>query len=212
MSDKIKHIYNGVPEQLANKVLWVERKFRINELSHQPGGFDIIIEYFSGNVFAYDWIKKPGFYTGKILENEAKQNELDYDYQDEKIVLAASKRFIKSAYCKYYDNKNKAQSVPFEKVWDATTSCISVVEALMNFENDLSKRFMHKKYEGSKTSFYDIALAYENQDDEYLASKYYKEALTFYQDRIKQGFTNKELLDTIRDVKAKIRDLNDLPF
>ncbi|GAA4507269.1 hypothetical protein GCM10023172_37620 [Hymenobacter ginsengisoli] len=203
MNDGIKKIYLGLPEHIASKALWIERQFRVNELSYQPGGHDIVIEYNSGNVFVYDWIKRPSYYISKVLANEAREADMDFDFQDDTTILEVSKKLIKSAYCKYYSRQEESQDIFFEKVWDVTTASISVVEALKKYENEVSyhlsnshsesqhssqeeeeriRIFLNRHYSESETPYHDIALMYENEyKNSNKALKYYKKALAFHE-------------------------------
>lgn len=207
MSDSIKKIYLGLPEHIASKVLWVERKFRINELSHQPGGYDIVIEYHSGNVFAYDWIKKPSHYAGKILANEALEAGMEFNYGDGgKSFEAASKKFIRSAYCKYYDKEGESEGIPFDMVWDVDNSWGSLVDSVSHFENDISKKFIYKSYPKNETPYYDIALIYNALDNDYMEKEYLYKARSFYEQVMKTEPTSM-LADKIRNITKRIREI-----
>ena len=63
----IKSIYEGLPKELAEKVLRVNDEFRTNPLSLKPGGVDIVVEYTTGDVLLYDKIKYPDRYVKRIL-------------------------------------------------------------------------------------------------------------------------------------------------
>ena len=135
MGTTIKRIYTGLPEYLINEVLWVERNYRINELSHQPGGFDVVIEYKSGNVLGYDWIKRPPQYIDKIIKNDALQNGItDFESFDESQQLLLAKRLINAAYARKYANEEDFNNVAFQQVWDSSSSEITLTESLAKFE------------------------------------------------------------------------------
>ena len=135
MGTTIKRIYTGLPEYLINEVLWVERNYRINELSHQPGGFDVVIEYKSGNVLGYDWIKRPPQYIDKIIKNDALQNGItDFESFDESQQLLLAKRLINAAYARKYANEEDFNNVVFQQVWDSSSSEITLTESLAKFE------------------------------------------------------------------------------
>lgn len=65
---RIKNVYNGIPGALVDEIMWVQRKYRTNRLSHIEGGSDVVVEYHEGDVFGYDWIKRPSEYIKSIWE------------------------------------------------------------------------------------------------------------------------------------------------
>jgi hypothetical protein len=64
---KIKTIYTGVPDDIIEKIIWVDDRYRTNMLSLVPGGQDIIVEYWNGQIFGYDKVKIPPRYIEAIL-------------------------------------------------------------------------------------------------------------------------------------------------
>lgn len=60
------YIITDIPKHMEQKLFYVNRDFRTNPLSHEPGGFDVIVELWSGCVYHYDWVKFPGRYVEKI--------------------------------------------------------------------------------------------------------------------------------------------------
>lgn len=136
MGTAIKRIYTGLPEHLIKEVLWVERSYRINELSHQPGGFDVVIEYKSGNVLGYDWIKRPSHYIEKILRTDYIQEEKEFNElsDDEQNVLSI--KYIRAAYARNYKDKKNYDSAVFKQVWNSSTPSTTIVKALFAFEED----------------------------------------------------------------------------
>ena len=43
-------------------------QYRINDLSHKPGGVTVIVELNTGQVLEYDNIKHPGAYINKTIK------------------------------------------------------------------------------------------------------------------------------------------------
>ncbi|MCI1187667.1 hypothetical protein MON38_09560 [Hymenobacter sp. DH14] len=136
MGTTIKRIYTGLPEHLVKEVLWVERNYRINELSHQPGGFDIVIEYKSGNVLGYDWIKRPSHYIEKILQTEYIQEEKGFHQLTDDEQNALALKYIRAAYARNYKDKKNYDSAVFKQVWNSSMSFNTIVKALCAFEED----------------------------------------------------------------------------
>ena len=68
----LSRVYIGLPRHLDDIVLWVDRQYRTNFLSHIPGGYDVVVEYHDGRALGYDWIKYPWAYIrtffGGIIE------------------------------------------------------------------------------------------------------------------------------------------------
>lgn len=48
--------------------LRVADKFRTNDLSLQPGGYEVTVVYQNGKRFVYDKVKKPGMYIKSISD------------------------------------------------------------------------------------------------------------------------------------------------
>jgi hypothetical protein len=53
-----------------NEILWVRDKYRTNPLSLKNGGSNIIVEYYSNEIFGYSNIKLPSAYIKKIFMKE----------------------------------------------------------------------------------------------------------------------------------------------
>ena len=49
----IKDVYDGLPEDLVNKLFWVKKKYQTNLLSHMSGGSDVVIEYLNEEVLGW---------------------------------------------------------------------------------------------------------------------------------------------------------------
>ncbi len=77
-----ERVYIGLPLRLAHVVLWVDRTYRTNPLSHIPGGYDVVVEYHDGRALGYDWIKMPWAYIrtffGGIIEYGPDESDPDY--------------------------------------------------------------------------------------------------------------------------------------
>lgn len=116
-NEEIEHVYIGLPEHLVNCVFWVKREARTNILSHEPGGSDVVIEYYNGHARGYDWIKKPSVYIGTFFSGE-----------------------ILSVYARTYNDEEYSTAV-FEEVWNAETSSEEMLfEALKKFDRPDKKR------------------------------------------------------------------------
>lgn len=110
---KINRVYIGIPSQLKSLVFWVAREFRINDLSFQNGGADIIIEYSNGKVFGYDWIKYPGRYVKKVFE----KGFLNDQYSSE---IEAIKENVLRIFARKYE-ADKYETETFIEVWNNKT-------------------------------------------------------------------------------------------
>lgn len=151
MPGEIKRIYIGLPHQLVSKVLWVERRFRTNSLSHQPGGYDVVIEFKSKNVLGYDWIKKPSSYVDKVLSKEAvKSGQKNYADLHDETQLIVAKELIKKMYARNYENDSEYETSEFKEVWDSEEATLTPRKALEKLEDEL----LHNKSQ----ALYDEAL------------------------------------------------------
>lgn len=140
MSDRIKRIYIGLPKGVINKILWVERKFRTNALSHQPGGYDVVIEFHSENVFGYDWIKSPSRYIDTVLSHEAVNiGQENYAALDSSEQITIAKELINKMYARSYANKEEYAINSFQEVWNSFDAILSPKEALEQLETNYSK-------------------------------------------------------------------------
>lgn len=106
----IHRIYIGLPDHLVRKVHWVERKFRTNPKSYQPGGSDVIIEWHNGRIIGYDWIKYPSLYVKKIFKKELGISEV--------INLSTVKDEIASVFARKYKDEGEYSTSSFEEVWN----------------------------------------------------------------------------------------------
>lgn len=118
MNDDIKNVYIGLPEDLREKVLWVDRQHRKNPLSFIPGGYDVVVEYLYDKVLGYDWIKYPTRYIDTFFPNSDSK-----DYSEIIRIFARS----------YQDQD--FEIVKFEEIWNVNTSKESPRIALERFFN-----------------------------------------------------------------------------
>jgi len=69
--------------------LKVEDKYRTNELSLKPGGYEVTVIHSTGKVFVYDKIKKPGYYIKSISSQDKGHGEIVEILLDGKSVWTA---------------------------------------------------------------------------------------------------------------------------
>lgn len=132
---KIKRIYIGVPEELRSKVFWVERGYRVNELSFVLGGSDIIVEYQSGKVYGYDWVKYPGRYLNAVFERDFFKGVKDEDR------LAELRKHVRRIFIRKYDGLT-IHSEGFSEVWNESSSRALPFELLDKFTPDTYEEFL----------------------------------------------------------------------
>lgn len=106
----ISRIYIGLPDHLAGRVHWVERRFRTNRKSHMPGGSDIIIEWRDDRIVGYDWIKDPSLYVEKIF-----MKKLD---TTKAIELASIRCEVISVFARQYKSEEEYFTSSFREVWN----------------------------------------------------------------------------------------------
>lgn len=131
MDNRIKTIYIGLPEHLQQRVYRVERMFRKNELSHTPGGSDVVVEYHSGKVFLYDWIKYPSEYIMTIFSDNFFEDETAFRLCDRECQLEIARREISTIHARKYSAEHRNET-PFKKAWDFRAEVLPW-EALIDF-------------------------------------------------------------------------------
>jgi hypothetical protein len=139
----IKKVYLGLPSHLASKVFWVNREYRLNNLSHIPGGADVIVEYHDESVLGYDWIKMPSKYIKTFWYEHYIEIFPDFDEWNEKQQLAEIKKKVKSIYARKY-SESDFETVPFQEVWNFKNSentpwnALEMVDTNSKSKNDSS--------------------------------------------------------------------------
>ena len=116
----IKEIYIGLPDKLVDKVYWVEQKFRTNPLSKVPGGEDIVVEFNTGEVLAYNNIKYPSDYIKNIVTKRLKISSDSFNRYSIEDRIKVYKNHIISIYTRYvsFDETGTQINNEFIKKWD----------------------------------------------------------------------------------------------
>lgn len=142
--DEIKKIYLGLPQDMRTRVFWVGRKYRTNLLSHQPGGGDIIVEYHSGKVFGYDWIKYPSRYVSNIFIKQFKKANENFETFKENIQLGIIKKEVSRLFARVYE-EDEFETVNFEEVWNSEIDEKLPWDKLKEFEDIKYKERVEKQ-------------------------------------------------------------------
>ncbi|GEO08324.1 hypothetical protein [Segetibacter aerophilus] len=125
---EIKNVYLGLPFDFVEKVYWIDDEFRTNALSHEEGGFDIVVEYHTGEIFGYNRVKIPAKYVEAIFY--AKFLKL------KQLPTPAKHDFLKSKVSKIFARKHgdeKKYGVQrFKEVWNSGNPTQNITEALKN--------------------------------------------------------------------------------
>ncbi|TAD96618.1 MAG: hypothetical protein EAZ78_09860 [Oscillatoriales cyanobacterium] len=154
-----ERVYIGLPLRLAHVVLWVDRKYRTNPLSHIPGGSDVVVEYHDGSALGYDWIKDPWayirtFFAGLVEYGSDESHsgspgtgrtsdpkKGDFNKLDEKIQLEITKNKIARFYARKYNNGEEYSTAAFVEVWNSETSKEMPWNALKRFATKPQKQY-----------------------------------------------------------------------
>jgi len=147
-----ERVYIGLPLRLAHVVLWVDRKYRTNPLSHIPGGSDVVVEYHDGRALGYDWIKMPWayirtFFAGIIEYGSDEFNPLgekepdEFHRLDEKSQIEITKNKIARFYARTYNNEEEYSTAVFVEVWNSETSKEMPWNALKRFATKPQKQY-----------------------------------------------------------------------
>ncbi|MBN2610339.1 MAG: hypothetical protein JXB00_02170 [Bacteroidales bacterium] len=132
----IEIIYIGLPDNLKNKVFWVEDNYRTNPLSTMSGGVVVVIEYCDGEVLGYDKIKQPIEYINAIdvfrkcykgIQTLTKYGQTRVSVVFDNILF---KTIVSEIYCGKFFKKN---SVTFKKVWDHQSTDETPIIAIENY-------------------------------------------------------------------------------
>ena len=107
---------NGIPSDIANKILWVTDAYRTHPSSFIDGGYSLVLVHLNDKVYGYDKIKEPSLYVEEIIKNS---------HQVEKIYLD---QYMSSAYIKG-NNDNS-----FQKIWDCKESNEGLIASLSTKE------------------------------------------------------------------------------
>lgn len=130
---EIKRIYIGLPEGFPKKVVWVQRKFRTNELSHTPGGADVIVEYHTSKVLGYDWVKYPSRYVETIFNREIEDSVKDFRALSRFEKTNLFRKEVKRIFARKYESPKDYETIQFQEIWNHTSE-IEPWEALKKYD------------------------------------------------------------------------------
>jgi hypothetical protein len=130
--DKIERIYLGLPADFKKKIFFVGRKFRTNKLSHLPGGVGIVVEYHSGKVLGYDWVKYPISYVNKIFIKYFHKLNKDFEILERTLQLDLIKTEISRLFARFYD-ENNFETAEYEEVWNSKLDMEMPIEKLKTY-------------------------------------------------------------------------------
>ncbi|MCH7410189.1 hypothetical protein MM239_12345 [Belliella sp. DSM 111904] len=145
---KVERVNIGIPEKLKSKISWIDREYRLNILSFEPGGTDIVVEFTNGEVRGYDWVKYPGKYFKRIFEREYLSGK---EIKDE---LAFFKTIVYRIFARKFKSENY-NSEPFTEIWNSKNDNILPYNLLDSFTSEI--------YNNYKTIFLnniDLAIQY----------------------------------------------------
>jgi len=131
--EEIKKIYLGLPVDLTPRVFWVGRNYRTNVLSHKPGGGDIIVEYHSGKVLGYDWIKFPSRYVSNIFIRQFSKVNENFETFKQNVQLGIIKKEVSRLFARVYE-QDEFEKVKFEEIWNSNDDEVLPWDKLKEFE------------------------------------------------------------------------------
>lgn len=136
-----ERVYIGLPLSLADIVLWVDRQYRTNLLSHIPGGSDVVVEYHNGRALGYDWIKKPWAYIRTFFAGIVEYGSDEFNGLDERSQIEITKKKIARLYARKYNNEEEYSTAVFVEVWNSETSKEMPWNALKRFATKPQKQY-----------------------------------------------------------------------
>jgi len=107
---------NGIPSNIANKILWVKDSYRTHPSSFISGGYSLVLVHLNEKVYGYDKIKEPSLYVEEIIKNT---NQVEKIYLD------------KYMDCAYIKGDNDCY---FQKIWDRNESNQGLITLLRSKE------------------------------------------------------------------------------
>lgn len=110
-NEEPQRVYIGLPENFVNRVFWVADIYRTNIQSHEPGGYDVVVEYDNEVVRGYDRIKTPSAYIASFFYGE-----------------------IVKVYARKTADEDEYSTASFEEVWNIESSKEDPCEALKIFQ------------------------------------------------------------------------------
>lgn len=153
-----ERVYIGLPLSLADNVLWVDRIYRTNYLSHIPGGYDVVVEYHDGRAYGYDWIKMPYNYIRSFFGGIIEYGSDEFNRLDEKSQIEITKNKIARFYARKYNNEKEYSTAIFVEVWNSETANEMPWNALKRFARKPQKQYyfdLDKVSEFNPTSILD---------------------------------------------------------
>jgi hypothetical protein len=136
-----ERVYIGLPLRLADVVLWVDRTYRTNSLSHIPGGYDVVVEYHDGRALGYDWIKKPWAYIRTFFAGLVEYGSDEFNGLDETTQMKIAKNKIRGIHVKKYKDEEERSIAAFEEVWNSETANEMPWNALKRFARKPQKPY-----------------------------------------------------------------------
>jgi len=134
----IKRIYLGLPDNLKQKVFWVQRDYRKNPLSFIPNGADIIVEYQNGQVFGYDWIKDSSDYVRKIIFDHFENGNFSFKQLSQEKKLENIKNTFSKLYVRIY-HETEFETEEFTEIWNNEIDIL--------FPWDKAREYDHKRFQ-----------------------------------------------------------------
>jgi hypothetical protein len=136
-----ERVYIGLPPRLTHVVLWVDRIYRTNYLSHIPGGSDVVVEYHDGRAFGYDWIKMPWVYIRTFFAGLVEYGSDEFNGLDETTQMEIAKYKIRGIHVKKYKDEEERSIAAFEEVWNSETANEMPWNALKRFARKPQKPY-----------------------------------------------------------------------
>lgn len=136
-----QQVYIGLPQRLADAVLWVGDKYRTNPLSRRPGGSDVVVEYHNGYVLGYDKIKYPPVYIHTFFPGIVEYGGDEFNRLDERQKLQIAKQKIARFYWRTDNNDQDYSTANFVEVWNSETSNEMPWESFRRFKHQQRNQY-----------------------------------------------------------------------
>lgn len=110
------NINSGLPENIKNKVHWLEKPNSTTSSDKEKIFTDLVIELQNGKVLGFNKIIMPSEYIKNIFQEFFSRNILANQNPSRQQKLSIVKQYIFRIYCRIY-NGDPSKETPFKKIW-----------------------------------------------------------------------------------------------
>ncbi len=110
------YLNSGLPENIKNKVDWLEKPNSATSRDEEKIVTDLVIELQNGRVLGFNKVIMPSEYIKNIFEEFFSRNVIDIENPSREQKLSVVKQYVFRIYCRIY-NEDTSNETPFKKIW-----------------------------------------------------------------------------------------------